>query len=213
MPKQNRVNPFGELVVTAARGRWMGNRGCLHDMNGKLTDKRWTRKPWVTCELQFRERRRQIMTPGQYTELFFLDEATAFAAGHRPCAECRRTSYDRFKSAWIAANHARVPGTTIKEIDDILHCERVDRHTRLQLTWESTLSDLPEGTLVQLSASNDAWLLWGGRLWKWGADGYSTTRTIPSSSRVTVLTPESICLTFMSGYRPQVHLSAAGGMA
>ena len=100
MPLQNRVTPFGEIVVSAARGTLMGNRGCLHDAERRLTGRRWTTRAWVTCALSFNGRRRQLMTPGFYTELFFLDEATALAAGHRPCAECRRSAYRAFKERW-----------------------------------------------------------------------------------------------------------------
>ena len=89
MPRQNRVNPWGEIISVSDRGLFMGNRGTLHDAHGQLTSQRWTRKPWVTCQLSFKDRHRQVMSPGQYTELFFLDEATALAAGHRPCATCQ----------------------------------------------------------------------------------------------------------------------------
>lgn len=208
MPRQNRVNPFGELIATAEYGHWMGNRGNLHDANGQLTEKRWTRKPWITCELQHKGRRRPIMAPGQYTELFFLDEATAFAAGHRPCAECRRSAYNRFKTTWLSANRDCITGTSIKVIDDYLHYERVDRHSRMQLTWEDILSKLPGGAFVRISCSNDAWLVWGRHLWKWSAGGYTTPEAIAAESRVTVLTPESICRTFAAGYQPQIHMSA-----
>src|SRR5580658_4307221 len=89
MPKQNRVNPFGEIIATPERGTFMGNRGVLHDDQGRIRRK-WQGKRWIVCVLEFRGRKRKMMTPSRYTELFFLDEATALAAGHRPCAECRR---------------------------------------------------------------------------------------------------------------------------
>lgn len=100
MPLQNRVTPFGEIVASEARGTLMGNRGCLHDEHRNLGRRRWTTKSWVTCLLSFGGRRRELMRPGYYTELFFLDEATALAAGHRPCAECRREAFRRFVDGW-----------------------------------------------------------------------------------------------------------------
>jgi hypothetical protein len=100
MPLQNRVNPYGEIVANASRGAWMGNRGCLHGANRQLTSKRWTRKAWVICELSFHGRHRDVMAPGSYTELFFLDEATALAAGHRPCGTCRKAASKDFVAAW-----------------------------------------------------------------------------------------------------------------
>ena len=97
---QNRVTPFGEIVTSEARGTLMGNRGCLHDQHRALSGRRWTTRAWVTCLLSFKGRRRQLMRPGHYTELFFLDEATALSAGHRPCAECRREAFRRFVDGW-----------------------------------------------------------------------------------------------------------------
>ncbi len=208
MSRQNRVDPFGELIITPARGHWMGNRGCLHDREGRLTGKQWSRKPWITCLLEFKERRRTIMTPGQYTELFFLDEVTAFAAGHRPCAECRRDAYNRFKKSWLAANADRIDGSSIKLIDDYLHDERIDPLTKLRRTCSGPLSDLPNGTFVQLPNSGVAWLLFNGRLWRWSAEGYYDSRPSTKISEVQILTPPSICRAFQFGYRPQVHHSA-----
>src|SRR6202161_2154067 len=99
MPRQNRVTPFGEIITTPERGTFMGNRGVLHDTEGSL-ERAWQAKRWLVCVLEFRGRKRQVMTPKRYTELFFLDEATALAAGHRPCRECRYADYQRFRSLW-----------------------------------------------------------------------------------------------------------------
>ena len=110
MPRQNRVNPFGELISTSAKGLFMGNRGVLHDNQRRLTDKRWTHQHWIICLTEFKDRKRPLMSPGCYTELFFIDESTALAAGHRPCAECRRKAYNHFKQAWIKGNsHLGLP--------------------------------------------------------------------------------------------------------
>jgi hypothetical protein len=126
LPKQNRVTPFGEIIATPERGTFMGNRGILHDAEGRLRRK-WVLKRWLVCVLEFRGRERTVMTPNRYTELFFLDEATALAAGHRPCAECRHARFIDFCMAWKAAHSggkkSRRP--TADEMDDRLHAERV----------------------------------------------------------------------------------------
>jgi hypothetical protein len=109
MPLQNRVDPWGRLVALNLRGTWLGNRGILHNEKKKIIAP-WRHKAWVTCQLEFKGRKRQIFSPGSYSELFFLDEVTAFAAGHRPCAECRRDRYNEFKAAWLAMN---LPGSSV----------------------------------------------------------------------------------------------------
>ncbi len=107
MPRQNRVTPFGEIIATSERGTFMGNRGILHDPDGRVRRK-WVLKNWLVCVLEFRGRKRTVMTPNRYTELFFLDEATALAAGHRPCAECRHARFIDFCIAWKAGAPRRV---------------------------------------------------------------------------------------------------------
>ena len=126
MPRQNRVTPFGEIVATPERGTFMGNRGVLHDSEGRIL-RAWQLRRWIACVLEFRGRKRQVMTPGRYTELFFLDEATALAAGHRPCAECRHARFLAFCNAWGSAQPAEgtSPRPTATEIDDRLHSERL----------------------------------------------------------------------------------------
>lgn len=127
MPRQNRVNPFGELIATSSHGLFMGNRGVLHNDQGQLTEKRWTHNHWIICLTKFKDRKRPLMSPGCYTELFFTDEATALAAGHRPCAECRRKAYNHFKQAWIKGNSfLNLPDKVdVDFIDKVLHEERV----------------------------------------------------------------------------------------
>jgi len=115
---QNRVTPFGEIVATPARGLSMGNRGILHDDRRRLGRRRWTHKAWICCVTEFRGRRRQVMAPGRYTELFFLDEAVALAAGHRPCFECRRAAANAFAACW--GGEPRAP-----DMDRVLHAERL----------------------------------------------------------------------------------------
>ena len=143
MPRQNRVDPFGKLIAVPARGTMLGNRGCLHDDSGRIV-RRWTTRAWISCRLSFKDRRRPIMTPNRWTELFFLDEATAFAAGHRPCGECRREDYVRFKQSWVhgSPQYDLTVKTPIEKIDLILQRERV--------------SDPPASTKVIFTADIDA---------------------------------------------------------
>lgn len=210
MSLQNRVNPFGEIFATSARGAWMGNRGCLHDAERALLSRRWTRKAWVTCVLEYDGIRRELMAPGQYTELFFLDEATAFAAGHRPCASCRMVDHKHFKRCWFDGNREVDGDHSITTVDHLLHAERVDTRTRTQRPWRGELADLPDGTFVYLSATRSPWLVARSRLWRWTESGYADSRPIADTEPVTVLTPRSICNAFRAGYTPQtapVHAS------
>ena len=128
MPLQNRVTPFGEIVSSPARGLLMGNRGILHNDDRRLGTARWQHPHWVACRLEFRGRRQEVMRPGAYTQLFFLDEAVALAAGHRPCAHCRRADYEAFVSAWMAAT-GRADRPRAAELDWQLHRERVEAQT------------------------------------------------------------------------------------
>src|SRR5262249_48279462 len=122
---QNRVNPFGDLIAVPDRGTFMGNRGILHDTWGRIR-RPWTVKRWLVCVLEFRGRKRTVMTPNRYTELFFLDEATALAAGHRPCAECRHARYIAFRDAWAKGRgRSRSPRPSADDMDNVLHAERV----------------------------------------------------------------------------------------
>jgi hypothetical protein len=188
----------------------MGNRGCLHDGQRRVV-KQWARNPWVTCALVFKDRRRQLMAPGQYTELFFLDEATALAAGHRPCATCRRDAYEKFKAYWLAANPdlaARTDGT-IQSIDRVLHAERVDSVGR-KTTWAARLGDMPDGTLVVREGAWEPLLVLRGAAHPWTPAGYGPGRPLPPDTPVQVLTPRSVVKALARGYRPVLHGSAAG---
>jgi len=208
MPLQNRVTPWGEIVATPERGLFMGNRGCLHDGHRRVT-KAWARTPWVTCLLEFKERHRVVMSPGQYTELFFLDEATALAAGHRPCATCRRAEYDAFKAQWLEANPelAARSEEKITEIDKLLHAERADAR-RKKRTWSARLGDLPDGSMVVRRGTPDPLLVWGGQVHTWTPGGYTAARSLDPDTEVEVLTPFSVVKTLAQGYRPVVHPSA-----
>lgn len=157
MPRQNRVTPAGVIVATPERGTLMGNRGLLHDDEGRIV-RAWRVKRWIACLLQFKERKRQVMSPGLYTELFFLDEATALAAGHRPYAECRRDRYNAFRDAWTAGGRGagEVKAT---EIDSRLHEERLEPGGTKR-TFQANLDDVPDGVFVRLPGRGDvAWRL------------------------------------------------------
>src|SRR5574341_421301 len=146
MPRQNRVTPFGEIIITPARGTLMGNRGCLHDAHQQII-RLYQGKRWIICQLQCKGRHREVMTPGQYTELFFLDEATALAAGHRPCAECSRSRFEKFRTLWAQANPDLVHGSKplASVIDQVLHQERINA-VQQKMTYQELLGALPEGS-------------------------------------------------------------------
>jgi len=207
MPLQNRVDPWGQLHAVAARGTLLGNRGIIHNPTREIVAQ-WRTKAWITCQLAWKGWRRTVMRPGSWTELFFLDEATAFAAGHRPCAVCRRVRFSEFKTAWLAANPALTSSATprVTEIDKILHAERTRRGGG-KITYEEELAGVPDGAMIELDAA--AYLIWGRQLLKWSFHGYSQGEPMRlSQQRVHVLTPASIVRMFRTGFRPDVHDSA-----
>jgi hypothetical protein len=206
MPRQNRATPFGTIEATDARGMLMGNRGILHDDAGRLGTARWRHPSWVACRLAHRGVRRAIMAPGTYTELFFLDEATAFAAGHRPCAQCRREDHHRFVAAWAAAHGAWVDASSV---DRALHAARVDSRSRRQKTWRAFPGELPVGVFVAFpDRPGEAWLNRGDALCRWDHHGYSALRPVAREAAVIVLTPKPIVGVFAAGYVPGLHPSA-----
>ncbi len=204
MPKQNRVTPGGELIATPERGALMGNRGLLHNARGEVK-RPWRLKAWITCQLEFKNRHRPVMAPGQYTELFFLDEATALAAGHRPCAECRRADFIRFKQTWLAANPGLVasPNPRIGELDNHMHEERI-RDDGGKKTYAALLYDLPDGVFV-LDEPGEFFLVSGGYLWRWTPSGYISKSSLRPDFEVDVITPRSIVSTIAAGYVPEIH--------
>jgi hypothetical protein len=207
MPRQNRVTPFGDIVAVPERGTLMGNRGCLHDDAGRIR-RPWQVRRWIACVTDFRGRKRQLMTPGHYTELFFLDEATSLAAGHRPCAECRRERFNAFRGAWLAASKgSSLP--TAEEIDRRLHAERVNPD-RTKRCFTATLAELPDGVMVGHEAWGDsAHLVLGDRLLAWSAAGYTGRVARPGDLEVEVLTPESTVAAVRAGYTPDLHATAS----
>ena len=191
--------------MVSARGTLLGNRGVLHNDRKEIVAP-WRTKAWLTCRLAWKGRKRTVMSPGSYTELFFLDEATAFAAGHRPCAECRRERFREFKAAWAAANAAVVASADppITVIDSILHAERVLRGGK-KVTYAADVDSLPDGTMVEVDGT--AYLIWQKLLLQWSFAGYTEVKEL-LQRRVQVLTPASIVQILSGGFRPQVHESA-----
>jgi len=209
MPLQNRVWPTGEIVADPARGLMMGNRGCLHGRGRELGVSRWRSKLWICCVLDWKDVQRDPMPPGRWTALFFLDEATALAAGHRPCGYCRRGDYVDFGRAWQAARSLGDPPRAV-EMDAWLHAERVDR-TRRKLTHPRELAELPDGVMVR--SGDGAALLSDGALRRWSPDGYGAPAAAAPQGLAEVLTPPSIVAAIGAGYRPMVHASALAGHA
>jgi hypothetical protein len=208
-PLQNRVTPFGDLIATPARGTLMGNRGRLHDPGRRVVRRiAGGYRAWVTCLLAFRGRHREVMAPNRYTELFFLDEATAMAAGHRPCGECRQADFRRFKAAWLVANRDRGlgPDVLIGAIDRELHRDRLEPDGRPR-TYVAELGSIPDGVFVVLPGVAEALLLWRGSVVPWSPAGYGAVRRAPRGQRATVLTPRSTVRTIAAGYVPAVHPS------
>lgn len=212
-PLQNRVDPFGDIVATPERGLFMGNRGgCFHNREQKLTRARWASRQWITCVLEFKGRRRELMQPGLYTELFFLDEVTALAAGHRPCFECRRPDATRF----FEALRAGIPGLAgeserlyVDPVDRRLHAERVDIRTKAKRTGRATLRELPDGAMVAFPQHPaQPFLLLGGALLPWSFGGYGPAIQATPAAEVVLLTPATALAALRAGYRPVVHPTA-----
>jgi hypothetical protein len=209
MPRRNRVTPFGDIIATPERGTFMGNRGILHDAMGQV-QRAWQVKRWLVCVLEFRGRKRTVMTPNRYTELFFLDEATALAAGHRPCAECRHGRFLAFCRAWKIAHGAAgaLERPTADEIDRRLHAERVTAN-RVKGSYIAALETLPDGVFVTLAAAGEqAYLAWGDHLLPWSPGGYGKRRQRAMGEVVRVLTPPATVGAIRAGYVPEIHISA-----
>ena len=211
MPLQNRVTPEGEIIATPHRGLLMGNRGgAFHLPDQSLGSRRWATRQWIACVLEFKGRHREVMQPNRYTELFFLDEATALAAGHRPCFECRRADAERFAELWTRVHggedRARAPA-----MDEVLHAERVDRD-RKKVTFLARRANVPSGAFVRYArygAQSRAYLIVGDHLLAWEPGGYAALVTPAAvAEEVEVLTPASIVAVLSAGYRPMLHPSA-----
>jgi hypothetical protein len=205
MPLQNRVTPLGELIADPARGLVYGNRGCLHDATGTIR-RRYAVRRWIACRLEFRGwQRGQLLQPGRFTELFFLDEATAFAAGHRPCALCRHDDYRRFVEFW-RGRHGGPSGAD--EIDARLHDERIEPGTKRQRHHEAALEELPDGAFVLHDGAPH--LVLGAGLLRWSPAGYERPVARPRG-RVETITPPSLLALLATGWEgavPLLHPSA-----
>jgi hypothetical protein len=204
-PLQNRVMPTGQIVSHPARGMLMGNRGCIHSPERTLGVTRWRTKMWISCVLDWGGRRRDVMPPGRWTALFFLDEATALAAGHRPCGYCRRADHLWFAESWRAAQ-AMAVRPRAGEMDACLHAERVDRRTRSQVTRPVLAGGLPDGVMVSYNGAPA--LVCGSALLLWSLDGYGAPVPLGPRAPADLLTPPSIVAVLAAGYRPLVHPSA-----
>ena len=220
MTLRNRVTPLGELVAVADRGLVYGNRGCLHDAAGEIR-RGWAVQRWIACRLRFRGRRRHpLMMPGRYTELFLLDEVTALAAGHRPCAECRHADYRALQAIW--SREYGLAGAQLRAgaIDARLHAERVTADGTRRC-HELAFGTLPDGAMVLLAGAArgpQPWLVAGGELRRWTPGGYAERRPRPvARAGARVLTPPSLLTLLRAGWDPVVpllHPSAhAGGGA
>jgi hypothetical protein len=203
LPLQNRVSPFGELFATSARGTLFGNRGGrFHRDDRTLGRRRWVSRTWICCVLEFKNRHRHVWGSG-YTELFFLDEVTALAAGHRPCFECRRGDAVSFADHWRRARKLDVPPRA-GEMDGVLHSERLDG--RAKRRHRRKLDGLPDGAFVAMEEGTLA--VRGGALLRWTPAGYDIRKRRPCGTMVDVLTPPAILKVIASGYQPQWHPSA-----
>jgi hypothetical protein len=207
MPLQNRVTPSGDIIAVSDRGLFTGNRGIIHDPATKtLLRKRWSSPAWLTCVCEFRGRRRKVMAGRSWTELFFLDEATALSAGHRPCFYCRRDDANRFRAAWEQGN--RVTNARAPDIDAVLHRERLDRGSKRLHPLPMPMEKLPDGTMLQSGA--ESYLIAQGRALQWSFAGYRAAEIAVRDARL--LTPPSTVRAFAAGYRPVLHPSAREGV-
>jgi hypothetical protein len=202
-PLQNRVTPSGEIVSTPQRGLFTGNRGIIHDPATRtLLNRRWSSKAWITCTCEFRGRRRDVMAARSWTELFFLDEATSFAAGHRPCFYCRRDDANAFRAAWQRGNGLR--RVRAPEMDAVLHAERLNGKAKRLHALPMPIEALPDGTMVQ--AREDSYLIVRERALLWTWDGYREPKNPMRDAML--LTPPSTLRSLSAGYRPALHPSA-----
>lgn len=227
-PMRNRVTPWGDIVAISQRGAWLGNRGILHEGTDVV---RYHRSDlWITCRLQYRDWRLLQWAPGHFTVLYFFDEAVAFAAGHRPCALCRRADYNAYRAAWVAGadGAAEAAGTAeaeraagaeetagsaglpyAKELDRQLHAERIVRGTHRRRVHPMRWPALPDGTFVALDG--EPHLVLADRLHRWSPQGYLPPASRPRAGTVEVITPPSTVGVLRAGYRPQLDAAVLAG--
>jgi hypothetical protein len=201
MPLQNRVTPFSTIVAAPERGAFTGNRGVIHNEQKQII-KHHAVKYWITCVLHYKNKRRQLMTPNRWTELFFLDEATAFAAGHRPCGFCRYADFKKFKQLWLQANgkkYGLASDVKMEVIDNIIHKERLTENN-LQRTFTAVLNTLPGGVFLTLANDEPAYLWYNQQLYQWSFSGYKKIISFNAHQTVKVLTPVSYVEVMRFGY-------------
>jgi hypothetical protein len=198
MPERNRVTPTGEIIATPLRGAWTGNRGVLHQ--GRKIVRSHAGSLWITCALEFRGRHRELWIPGRWTPLFFHDEAVAFAAGHRPCGECRHAEYQAYKAAWAEGLGGDPPSAG--EMNRRLHGERIFRGTHRRRYHEVRWTDLPDGAFVLDHGTPR--LVLGNDLIAWGPSGYGEQRRRPRRGAATVITPPATLAALRAGYPVQI---------
>jgi len=210
MPLQNRVTPFGEIVADPARGTVMGNRGCLHGQGTTILSQYQVTR-WIICKLDFNSRMKHPTPPGEYTSLFFLDEATALAAGHWPCYECNREKARSFAEHWMAANPLRGrPERPVNDlIDEQLHRERItetyyQRHRRKHVYLDN-IDALPDGTFIALGPELSPFLVLGAHVLPWRPNGCGAAAECPTGERVVILTPPSTVRALAHSYVPDLH--------
>ncbi|MBN9083314.1 MAG: hypothetical protein BGP04_03820 [Rhizobiales bacterium 62-17] len=210
MPLQNRVLPDGEIVAIPERGTFTGNRGIIHDPTTRtLLKRRWTTHAWIVCVCEFKGRRRAVMARRSWTELFFLDEATALAAGHRPCFFCRRDDAKRFQAAWADGNAVALP--KVAQMDAALHRERLagegrEKHKRLHGV-PGPVDRLPDGVMLRDGSAD--YTVAGGQSWRWSPGGYR--REEIKGMQPQMLTPPSTLRALVAGYHPTLHRSITSG--
>lgn len=203
MPFQNRVQPTGDIIADPARGDFIGNRGIIHRDDQTLGTARWSHKAWICCTLDWQGRKRRMMQGRNWTELFFLDEAVAMAAGHRPCGYCRRKDYVHFVEAW--ADHTGVRPKA-PEIDKILHAARVVSRTRTQKRSIAQLQELPLGAMILRNGTT--YLVQQDTILPYQRARYGLPEIRINHETVTVLTPEPMLSTIRAGYIPALHATA-----
>ena len=203
MPLQNRVTPTGDIVATPHRGTFTGNRGIIHDPGTRTLTRRWASQAWLVCVCDYKGRRREVMGGRSWTELFFLDEATALAAGHRPCFICRRDDANRFRAAWEEGNG--VANLRASDIDGVLHGERLNGRAKRRFELPMPIDAMPDGAMVQ--EGRESYLILQGRAVQWSHVGYS--EALKPTEGVMLLTPPSTLRALAAGYRPVLHPSAA----
>ena len=204
MPLQNRVTPFGDIVAIAERGTFMGNRGIMHDPATRtLLGRRWASKAWIICLCDYKGVRRRVMGARSWTELFFLDEATALAAGHRPCFYCRRRHAEAFRAAWARGSGGEV--LRAAAIDAVLHGERLAGRDKRLHPVPGPAPALPDGAMI--AADGESYLVAGGAVRRWSAAGYGDRAPAPAETQL--LTPPSTLRALGAGYRPVIHASAS----